>query len=82
MNISGVESITDLLILWGTVSFLIMFLWALMINDPGSSDLQNNIITIVCAILALPLTLVLAVIFFLLYLMFKYKEYKYEKENS
>ena len=54
------------LLLWIVVSILILFVWAACIDDPGVSHTSNIILTTICAILALPVTLVVLIAFFIM----------------
>jgi len=53
------------------VSILITIVWSLCMSDPDTSDTGNIILTIVCAILALPITLIFGLIFLGIYLSLK-----------
>jgi len=48
---------------WMMFSFFMFIMWALMMGDPGASETSDIIISIVCGILALPLSIILAFIF-------------------
>lgn len=52
----------DNLTIWIVFSVLVFLLWCLMMGDPAVSHTSNIIITIVCAILALPVTIVILLI--------------------
>lgn len=55
-------TISETITVWTIASIFIFFLWGLMMGDPGGSETQDAIITIVCAILALPVTIVILLI--------------------
>jgi hypothetical protein len=52
------------LLLWTVFSFFITIIWSMAIGAPGSNDKANLILTIICGIIALPMTLLLFVIIF------------------
>lgn len=52
------------LLLWFVISFFVIFIWSVTIGEPGLSDTQNLILTIICAIIALPMTLILFILIF------------------
>jgi len=49
----------DYLLVWTMFSMVVWFLWALMMDDPGGSKVQDVIITVICAILGLPITIII-----------------------
>ena len=65
------------LLLWTLLSSFILLLWSIMVGDPGSSDLSNTIISIICAILVLPVTILILFIGLLCF----YITCKYYKEK-
>jgi hypothetical protein len=52
------------LLLWFVISFFVTFIWSIAIGEPGLSDTQNLILTIICGIIALPMTLILFILIF------------------
>ena len=60
------------LLLWTLLSSFILLLWSIMVGDPGSSNLSNTIISIICAILALPVTILILFIGLCFYITCKY----------
>ena len=61
------------LLLWTFASIIILFVWAACVGDPGSTDIKNIVITSLCAILALPVTLIVLILFFIM-------DYKYRNK--
>jgi hypothetical protein len=61
------------LLLWTLLSIIILFVWSACVGDPGSTDTKNIILTTVCAILALPVTLIVLILFFIMDAKFKNK---------
>tara|TARA_R110000803_G_scaffold144175_1_gene210076 strand:- start:259 stop:480 length:222 start_codon:yes stop_codon:yes gene_type:complete len=51
----------DYLLMWTMMSMVVWFLWAMMMDDPGGSKIQDVIITVICAILGLPITIIIGV---------------------
>jgi len=49
--------------LWFPFSVIVIILWAFMMEDPGSNGIVDIIITIICGLLAAPLTLIIIFIF-------------------
>lgn len=52
------------LLLWFVISFFVTVIWSIAIGEPGLSDKQNLILTVVCGIIALPMTLLLFILIF------------------
>jgi hypothetical protein len=52
------------LLLWFVISFFVTFIWSVVIGEPGLSDKQNLILTIICGVIALPMTLILFILIF------------------
>ena len=48
--------------IWCMISILVLIVWGICINDPGSDDTENIILTVICAIIALPVTIVFGII--------------------
>jgi hypothetical protein len=61
----------DNLLLWFMISILITIVWSLCMGDPDASDTENLILTVVCGILALPITLIFGLVFLGMYLTLK-----------
>jgi hypothetical protein len=57
--------------LWCMISILVFILWGIMMGDPGSSDIGNLIITIICGIIALPISVFIAIIILFLHFSLK-----------
>jgi hypothetical protein len=53
---------TDLLILWFVFSVLIVVIWGMSINEPCSTKTGDTIWTIICGILALPITFLILLV--------------------
>jgi hypothetical protein len=58
----------DNLLLWFMISILITIIWSLCMGDPDSSYTGNLILTWICAILALPITLIFGLIILGIYI--------------
>ena len=61
----------DNLTVWFMFSILITILWGLCMGDPVSSNTENIILSVICAILALPMTLIFGLIILGIYLIVK-----------
>lgn len=66
----------QLISLWLLFSVFIVFLWGLMIEGPDTSDLQVIILSIICGILALPLTLIIVIVLLCIYLVTNINNFK------
>jgi hypothetical protein len=65
--------IDQYLVLWTFVSVLIFFLWALIMGDPETTSLSDNILTVICCILGLPVTIFILIIMAVLEVVIKIK---------
>lgn len=59
--------LSQILLLWFFISLIILVVWAIMMGDPDASDWSNKVITIICAILGLPVTIVILLVIFVLW---------------
>jgi hypothetical protein len=57
--------IIDMLLLWTFISLLVGFIWSITVNEPGSTEIGYIIWTVICGLLALPLTVILIIVFFI-----------------
>lgn len=71
-----VNWLVENLVLWTVCSFLILFLWGMMINDPDSSEVSNIILTVICGILALPLVFIGGVIMLVIFVVIEIQKSK------
>ncbi len=46
--------IGEILTLWTVFSFIVVFLWCLMMGDAGTSNTSDIIVTVICFILGFP----------------------------
>lgn len=64
----------DYLLLWFIFSLFVTLIWSLIMGDPGVSDTENLIITVICGILALPVTIIFTIILFTIKLIMENKK--------
>ncbi len=68
-NLVMIQYITlDNLLIWFMFSIFIFIIWGLCMGDPDTSPTANIIISVICAILALPITLIIGLIVLGIYL--------------
>ncbi len=53
---------------WTFLSLLIFFLWGAMMGDPGASERGDVILTIICGIIALPVTTIIFLILLIVHI--------------
>ena len=66
----------ELLLIWGFLSLFIFLAWVLMMSDPDNTKWQDIVISIICGILALPLTVILLFLSLCCYIYHKYYKYR------
>jgi hypothetical protein len=71
-----IKFLMDNFLAWIIVSTLVLIIWSIMMADPGSSDLSNIILTVFCAFIALPVTILVIIIFGGIYLFLENKRNK------
>jgi hypothetical protein len=67
----------DILLLWTIFSIIISFIWSITVNEPGSTEISDIIWTVICGLLALPLTVILIIVFFIV----KHKIKNYDRHK-
>ncbi|AGO48897.1 hypothetical protein N356_gp007 [Cellulophaga phage phi14:2] len=63
--------ITENLLLWFLASIVIFILWALMIRDVSDSKNEDLVITVICAVLGLPITLLILLVALIIFIWIK-----------
>lgn len=63
--------VEEWLLVWAVFGFFIWVIWGLCVGDPGSSRVVNIIMTVFVAVIALPTTIILAVIVGIIILILK-----------
>jgi hypothetical protein len=71
-----IKFLMDNILLWIVISIFVLIVWSVMMGDPGSSDLSNIILTVFCALIALPVTILVIIIFGGIYLFLENKRNK------
>jgi hypothetical protein len=56
-----IKFLMDNILLWIVISIFVLIVWSVMMGDPGSSDLSNIILTVICGF-ALPITILVIII--------------------
>jgi NADH:ubiquinone oxidoreductase subunit 6 (subunit J) len=71
-----IKFLMDNILLWIVISIFVLIVWSVMMGDPDSSDLSNIILTVICALIALPITILILIIIGSIQLLLEYKRNK------